>query len=490
MHKIDDFLNNITIYRLVVYGLIGLLGAAAIMAFTGVLQVSRTGILLVTTVSVVTSYLINRLGSWLYKAPTNSESYLITALILSLILPPTISATQLGYVALANAVAVISKFVLVHKRKHIFNPAAFGAVVVSLMGVLSVTWWVGTPFLLPFVTVFGLLVIRKIHRFKLVIVFGIASFLMILLVGLSGPFETFQLIKNTVLSGPIIFFATIMLSEPATMPARHYYQLLYGLLVGALYTSGLHAGIISSSPHMVLLIGNIFAVFVTPIVREQLHLKEKIRISSRVYDYVFTPERPFVYEPGQYMEWTLPHEHIDSRGNRRSFTLASSPTEPEIHMGVKFYEQSSSFKKALKAMQPGDTIAVGQLAGNFVLPKDVNRKLVFIAGGVGITPFRSMVKYLIDTDQSRDITLFYIVGSQEEVAYKDILVAARHRGIKVVVVVGKRLNSDELSRYIPEVSERSFYVSGPNGFVESVRKSLTRNGVRPIHIVSDYFSGY
>lgn len=190
------------------------------------------------------------------------------------------------------------------------------------------------------------------------------------------------------------------------------------------------------------------------------------------------------------MEWTLAHKHVDGRGNRRSFTIASSPTESDIHLGVKFHNPSSSFKKALFAMQPGDDIMVGQLSGNFTLPTDDRKKLVFIAGGVGITPFRSMLQYVIDTNQQRVITLFYVVNNAEEIAYKAVLRQAEACGVTVVLLIGIRLNAKLLKKYVPDFEERHFYISGSNGLVESYRELLRHNGVAAGRITSDYFSGY
>ena len=119
-----------------------------------------------------------------------------------------------------------------------------------------------------------------------------------------------------------------------------------------------------------------------------LRLKEKVQLAPDIYDFIFVPTRKFAFAPGQYMEWTLGHDEPDSRGNRRYFTLASSPTENTLRLGVKFYQQSSSFKSALLAMDQQSEIVAAQVAGDFVLPDDPRQKCVFIAGGIGITPFR------------------------------------------------------------------------------------------------------
>jgi len=93
--------------------------------------------------------------------------------------------------------------------------------------------------------------------------------------------------------------------------------------------------------------GNIFAYAVSPKKKLILELKEKIPIAFEVYDFLFKPDQKFKFTPGQYMEWTLGHNGQDARGQRRYFTIASSPTEDNIRMGVKFYPNSSSYKQSM-----------------------------------------------------------------------------------------------------------------------------------------------
>ena len=491
MNKIDKFLNAITMYRLLLYGLFGLVILSVGLGFAGVIDYSGQAILATTGVLLAASYATNKACGLLYGAVTNSESYLITALILALILPPSTSDEKLFYVALAGFLAVVSKFVIAYRHKHIFNPAAFAAAAVSLAGYLSVTWWVGIPVLMPYVLLLGYLIVRKIHRIPLASAFLLASLVMLVFVGfLSGqPVET--LLKNAVFSGPLLFFAGVMLTEPATMPSTRYRQVLFGVLVGSLYSAQLRFGIVSTSPHIVLLVGNIFAFALNHKQSYVLRLKEKIKVSAQVYDFVFQSNRRLAFAPGQYMEWTLAHKKIDRRGNRRSFTIASSPTEEEVHLGVKFYEPSSSYKKALIAMKPGDKIAASGLVGSFTLPHDMQRKLVFIAGGIGITPFRSMLKYALDKEEARDVTVFYALNTAQEAAYKDVLRAAQLGGAKIVPIIAPNLlDAAKIRQQVPDFEERLFYLSGPNGMVEAYKKLLSSMDIKAHNIVTDYFSGY
>jgi ferredoxin-NADP reductase/Na+-translocating ferredoxin:NAD+ oxidoreductase RnfD subunit len=490
VRSLDNLLNKITMYALVLYSMRFLIAAALVLSFFGVLQVPFWGIVASFCVLVGVCFVANRLLSYLYKVPTNNESYVITALILVCLLPPTTDPTRLLYLALAGILAMASKFVVTWRHKHIFNPAAFAAVCISLLGLMSVTWWIGSPFMLPFVALVGLLIVRKLRRFRVFFTFVAASLLMTALVGWSGGHDVVLLLKNAVLSGPLVFFAAIMLTEPATMPNTRQRQLLFALLVGILYAAQLRVGLFSTSPHMVLLLGNIFAFVISSPYRVRLRLKQIIQISPQVYDYVFTPARKLAFMPGQYMEWTLPHPKVDFRGNRRTFTVASSPTEADVHLGVKFYEPSSSFKKALKVMQPGDTILAGQMSGDFTLPADHAQKLVLIAGGIGITPFRSMMQYLVDARQSRDITLFYLVANEQELAYRDVFEAAAPYGVRVMPIIAGELTPEQLQREVPDYLDRTYMISGPNGFVQHYIDMLRAQGIAYRHIVKDYFSGY
>ena len=117
--------------------------------------------------------------------------------------------------------------------------------------------------------------------------------------------------------------------------------------------------------------------------------------------------RGLPFAAGQYLEWTLPLQQADSRGNRRYFTIASAPTEETVRLGVKFAPDGSAFKRGLARLQAGDQIVASQLAGSFTLPRHRSRKLVFIAGGICITPFRSMLAELLDRRDARQIIILY-----------------------------------------------------------------------------------
>jgi ferredoxin-NADP reductase len=204
------------------------------------------------------------------------------------------------------------------------------------------------------------------------------------------------------------------------------------------------------------------------------------------------------------MEWTLGHKRPDSRGNRRYFTLASSPTERNLRVGVKFYQNSSSFKKSMLAMGRDSEIVAAQLAGDFVLPDDPTTKCVFIAGGIGITPFHSMIQYLLDARQRRPIVLFYANKSSNEVVYRDVFDRAeRELGIKTIYTVtdprkftvswkGNHgyIDKHMIKREVPDYQDRIFYISGPHAMVTVFKDVLEEMGIRNDHIRTDFFPGF
>ncbi len=233
-------------------------------------------------------------------------------------------------------------------------------------------------------------------------------------------------------------------------------------------------------------------------------LVKKVKITPDSFDFVFAKSPKFTYQPGQYMEWTLPHSHTDGRGNRRYFTFASSPTEDTIRIGVKFYERSSSYKKKMLAMIHQTPIVAGQLAGDFVMPKDKTKKLVFIAGGIGITPYRSMIKYLLDSNEHRDIVLLYSVRRPEDIAYMSLFEEARAKlGIKTVYTLTDQkavlpdmhsiagyITPDVIKSEITDYRERSFYISGTHNMVVSMEAAITDLDISRRQIKTDFFSGY
>ncbi len=501
MKPIDNLLNKITMYRLVVY-VLGIYSALAVVyAFLGKLSASPTELVLSLGLILTAAYVTDRGFGRLFGVPTNMESALISSLILFLIVRPADSLSAGLALVLAGGISSASKFLLAWNAKHVFNPAAFAAAVVSLGGLQASSWWVGSSLFWPVTLLLGLAVVRKTRRFSLVVTFVVVSLTVQLLLFTTGHHPLSINLQHALTASPLIFLATIMLIEPATMPPRQNLQVPFAALVALLYATAWHVGWFRVYPEVALLIGNIFAYIVSPKFRVRLTLSEIRRVSDKVYEYVFKPDRALSYLPGQYMEWTLAGVPYDGRGNRRTFTIASSPTEQMVHLGLKYYEPASMYKTTLSTLKPGDVVYGSQIAGNFTLQGNEHKKLAFIAGGVGITPFRSMVKYLTDTNTRVDIVLLYVVGDAQELAYAEEFNAARSIGIRTVPVVTQpgyatpgvlaaKLDPALISSVVPDYTERTFYVSGPNAMVVAAKGYLRTLGVSLRRIKTDHFSGY
>ncbi len=149
-------------------------------------------------------------------------------------------------------------------------------------------------------------------------------------------------------------------------------------------------------------------------------------------------------------------------------------------------------------------IVAAQLSGNFVMPHNKTKKLAFIAGGIGITPFRSMVKYLIDTDQKRTVSLLYAARTEADFAYTDIFETARQTiGLRTFYLVSDRsaaitspntiagsITADTIRQAIPDYKERIFYISGTHHMVEAMQDALAELDVSHHNIKIDFFPGY
>lgn len=501
---IDNRLNAITMCRLVLYYLIFLLGIAVVFSIFGLLPFDPVSLVVSTLFLTALCWLANGVLAAIFAVPANVESVYISALILALIISSAQSYHDLWFLAWASIWAMVSKYIVTINRKHLFNPVAFAVALTALTINQTASWWLGNAWMLPFVLLGGLLIIRKTRRFDMIAVFVIAAFVTTVGLTVLNSGGVNLSIQQVVLSSPLVFFAAVILTEPLTTPPTRRLQLIYGAVVGILFSPQFHLGAFYTTPEIAALIGNVFSYLVSPKAKLILTLKNKIQIAPDTFDFIFAPSRQLAFAPGQYMEWTLGHEQPDNRGNRRYFTLASSPTEQDLILGVKFYPHSSSYKQSMLAMDQGSEIVAAQLAGDFVLPKDPGQRLVFIAGGIGITPFRSMIKYLLDTRQPRPIVIYYSNRTITEVVYKDVLERARRElGIKTIYTLTDKSHvppgwrgqvgyiTDTMIRtQVPDYRHCLFYLSGPNSMVTSFQRTLLKMHVRRDHIKTDFFPGF
>jgi glycine betaine catabolism B len=221
-------------------------------------------------------------------------------------------------------------------------------------------------------------------------------------------------------------------------------------------------------------------------------------IASNIRTFYFQPEQPVQFTAGQYTRLTLDHPHADDRGIRRWFTISASPTEELLAITTKFApKEGSSFKKALQKLKPGAEVDLASPMGDFVLPKLIQTPLIFVAGGIGITPFRSMFRWLADTGEQRDIKFVYGVRSEDEIVFQKEMEDA---GVHATIVVSEPSPSwgGERGRVTGEMiiglekpsDDTLFYLSGPEPMIEALAEDLKKQGIPEDHLVTDFFPGY
>lgn len=482
-------------YRLTTYYLGGLILVATLFSALGILVYNPLDILITTAEVVGGVLLANQIMTDLLKANINTESSIITALILALIITPKFPISFVP-IAVAGAFAIGSKFLATVSEHHVFNPAAAGIVALSLLTDVSATWWVGTPAMLFFVIAGGYLVVKKVNRERMIIEF-LASFLLI--VGLASLIHTGSIISmfNTwymsVTHTALLFFAAVMFTEPTTSPGTQKKRSYFAMVTAILYaTPQLNIPGLVFTPEIALVLANAFSFAINPQYRYVLKLKLKRMIARDAYEFEYETSENLNYLPGQYLEWTLPHQEMDDRGNRRYFSLSSTKGENPT-FAMKYYEPPSSYKKSLMNMQVGQSMSATSLAGDFTLPKMADKPLVFIAGGIGIAPFRSMIKQIVTEKKAVDITLLYINKTAEEVAYGALWEEAKVYGVKTQLIMTSvvgHLNKEMMISLVPNWQNSIYYISGPQRLVEASEQVLKELSVPKKQIVTDFFPGY
>jgi len=198
--------------------------------------------------------------------------------------------------------------------------------------------------------------------------------------------------------------------------------------------------------------------------------------------------------------YTLPHGDADDRGTTRVFTVASAPSETLVRLTTRLADQPSSFKHALAELSPGALLEVSGPHGQLVYDGSEDAS-VFIAGGIGITPFRAMLADLAATGARPNITLLYSNSTPDIPfrAFLDGLAFAWQRFRVVYTVTGasaawhgprQRIGVHFLQQHARPTTRQVYYVCGPTPFVTSVRDALAELGVPGSQIRHEGFPGY
>jgi len=220
----------------------------------------------------------------------------------------------------------------------------------------------------------------------------------------------------------------------------------------------------------------------------------------------FRFEKPegFTYTAGQSIDLFLVNPpETDAEGNKRAFTLASSPDDDYLAITTRM--RDTAFKRVLKTMTPGTPMRLEGPFGELTLPEQTDRPVIFLAGGIGITPFYSMSRYAAAHSLPHRITLFYSNRRPEDAAFLDefLKLPAQNPNFTFVGTMtemdkstqdwnGERgyIDATMLKRYLPEAEGAIYYLAGPAGMVAALRKMLNESGVSNDNIRTEEFTGY
>jgi ferredoxin-NADP reductase len=240
----------------------------------------------------------------------------------------------------------------------------------------------------------------------------------------------------------------------------------------------------------------------------KLTLIDKKTEAEATKTFIFKPEHAFDFLPGQYLYYTLPKLIFpDPRGETRQFTISSSPTERDFVM-LTTRIRNSGFKKTLDSLKIGDAVDAEGPNGSFVFEeKFYTSPNVFIAGGIGITPFRSMLEYVYDKKIDSQILLIYSNSTPEQIAFRNELerFSKQLKNFKLQMTITQPENSKETwngptgridKNLLTKLNasrhtlSANFWLCGPPAMVDSIEEILLGMGVNTKNIQLDKFTGY
>ncbi|MGF6823204.1 ferredoxin-NADP reductase [Microbacterium sp. ZKA21] len=509
-------LGSLSMYRLVLTALATLAVIALVLSSLGVIV--SPGPLEILVAFVVLTAVISAMDAAaqrILRLPWRVESSLVTALILLFVLRPGYEPQVILGLALAGALASLSKYVIAWRGRHIFNPAAFGAAVVSIVGSFGAfewlgtasSWWIGTPSMALPVAVLGLIVLWRTEKVRVVLVFVLIAvatavvrqFIQAQQFGI--PVDLASALSFAVLQTPFLFLGAFMLSEPLTLPPRRWQQFWVAGVVGVLAGWPVSvAGLFTLGQERALLIGNLLAFAFALRGSVRLTLRAREFITPTVQELTFEARGKLRFLAGQYLELDVPHHRPDARGTRREFSIVSAPADlPTLRIAYKNGDQKhpSSYKLALAAAEPGATLAVTGTWGDFLLPRG-DAPVLMVAAGIGVTPFVSQLRQLQLTGQQRDVVLVYVASDASELAFRDELAAT---GARVIVFTrdepvglpehwswarGVRLDAEHLERVVGDLAARHAFISGPPRLIADLAPALHKAR----SLTTDAFAGY
>lgn len=232
----------------------------------------------------------------------------------------------------------------------------------------------------------------------------------------------------------------------------------------------------------------------------ELNFLKKEQLNKKTYTFYFFRPKKFKFNPGQYIKIYLNISNPDERGSSRYFTISSSPLDKEF-LTITTRIIKSSFKLKLANLKPGETINIFGPLGYFDFDIKDKKQQVFLAGGIGITPFNTILKYVNYKKINSKITLIVSFSNEEEVIFYEELknIESNNSNLKIIYTLTNgvskmfekgRIDEDKIMKYVSGFKKTKYFVVGSETFEFSIYEMLKEMGIKEEKIFKENFPGY
>lgn len=222
----------------------------------------------------------------------------------------------------------------------------------------------------------------------------------------------------------------------------------------------------------------------------KLSLLSKSHVIDNIWSFEFEPESPFDYQAGQYVRVQLDHPNPDSEGPKRFFTNSAAPYEGILKIVTRVTD--STFKQALSGLNDGaeDVELLKPHEGDFVW-RNSERPTIYVAAGIGVTPYHSILKQRIHDGNKIPATLLYN-GRTNDLPWREYFsdLTASNPEFSVVYQIDEHVSTETLRSRFPMLNESIVYLSGPEAMVENVGEELKQQGLPEDQLMQDWFPNY
>lgn len=233
-------------------------------------------------------------------------------------------------------------------------------------------------------------------------------------------------------------------------------------------------------------------------------LRRRDTVAHDTASFFFEKPAGFDFQPGQFAELTLmsPPE-TDAEGDLRAFSIASAPYESDLMFTTRL--RDTAFKRVLKTLPLGTLVQLEGAYGTLTLHEDLSRPAVFLAGGIGITPFLSMVRQAARERRPQKLILFYSNRRPEDAPFLEDLekLGRENDNFKLVATMTQpaglrpawqgetgHITAEMLARHVGNLPRPVYYIAGPPALVKAMRETLKTAGVGGQSVRAEEFAGY